>query len=55
MPVGSLQYNILHLFSGLFINADAIIYLQLYNKHQVTKGCKTQLSNISFTRNDFMF
>ena len=39
------DYNILCLFSGLFINADAIIYLQLCNKNQVTKGCKTQVNS----------
>ena len=36
------DYNILCLFSGLFINADAIIYLQLCNKKQ---GCKTQVNS----------
>ena len=39
------DYNILFLFSGIFINADAIIYLQLSNKNQVTKGCKTQINS----------
>ena len=42
--IGNLHYNILYLFSGLFINVDAIIYLQLCNKNQATKGCKTQVN-----------
>ena len=39
------DYNILHLFSGIFINVDAIIYLQLCSKNQVKKGCKTQVNS----------
>ena len=31
-------------FSGIFINVHPIIYLQLYIKNQVTKGCKTQVN-----------
>ena len=42
--IGSLHYNTLHLFSGLFINVDAIIYLQLCNKNRVTKGCKKKVN-----------
>ena len=42
--IGSLHYNILYLFSRLFINVDAIIYLQLCNKNQVTKDCKAQVN-----------
>ena len=39
-----LHYNILYLFSGPFINVDAIIHLQLRIKNQVTKGCKAQVN-----------
>ena len=42
--IDSLHYNILFLFSELFINVDAIIYLQFCNKNQVPKGCKTQVN-----------
>ena len=31
-------------FSGIFIIVHPIIYLQLYIKNQVTKGCKTQVN-----------
>ena len=42
--ISSLHQNILFLFSELFINVDAIIYMELCNKNNVTQGCKTQVN-----------